>query len=77
MVNPSAFNINHDLNRLIDEVEYHFTHYLENGNRSEAMKRLRVPRLAEHQKLSTVFRLGLFIGILLVLVAFIFIILCN
>lgn len=45
-------------------VENIFTEYLENGNKVAAMKRLRVPPLMETQQIKTVFRTGVFTGIM-------------
>lgn len=60
----------------MQEVEYNFTEYLENGDRAQAMKRLRVPPLDEIQEIGTVFRMGLFLGAFIVLMSFI-LILCE
>ncbi|XP_065363374.1 solute carrier family 53 member 1-like [Calliphora vicina] len=64
---------NNDLDRLMQDVENNFTEYLENGDRTQAMKRLRVPPLEEIQEVGTVFRVGLFLGAFIVLLGFILI----
>lgn len=73
-VDTAYFYKNNDLERLIEETEYNVTEYLENGDRAQAMKRLRVPPLGESQEMGTVFRMGFFIGAFVVLLAVIFLI---
>ncbi|XP_037819897.1 xenotropic and polytropic retrovirus receptor 1 homolog [Lucilia sericata] len=71
---PTAyFYKNNKLEELMVEVENNFTEYLENGDRAQAMKRLRVPPLDEIQEVGTVFRVGLFLGAFVVLLSFILI----
>lgn len=67
-VSNAAFYTDRKLDNLIETVENIFTEYLENGNKVEAMKRLRVPPLLERQQIKTVFRTGLFTGIMSTLV---------
>ena len=52
---------------LIADVENLFTQHLEKGDRQKAMKRLRVPPFEEIQSPWTTFRLGLYIGMIFVL----------
>ena len=61
-VDESRFYVCKEVDKLIDETENIFTNVLEDGNRSRAMKRLRVPPLNAHQSLWTTFRVGLFSG---------------
>ena len=61
-VDGARFYICKDVIRLIEETENLFTNSLENGDRSKAMKRLRVPPLTGQQSLWTTFRVGLFSG---------------
>lgn len=75
-VSAAYFFNNHDVERLMKEVEHNFTEYLENGDRAQAMKRLRVPPLEEIQEFGTVFRVGLFLGAFIVLLGII-LILCT
>ena len=66
-VNGATFYISKDVKKLIEETEDVFTNVLEGGDRSKAMKRLRVPPLNAHQSLWTTFRVGLFSGAFLIL----------
>uniref|UniRef100_A0A1I8NM67 EXS domain-containing protein n=1 Tax=Stomoxys calcitrans TaxID=35570 RepID=A0A1I8NM67_STOCA len=61
-VDMAYFFKNPEVERLIEETEYNVTQYLENGDRAQAMKRLRVPPLEEVQQVGTVFRMGLLVG---------------
>ncbi len=61
-----------DVLRLIEESENLFTNVLENGDRSRAMKRLRVPPLNAQQSLWTTFRVGAFSGAFMVLLLALF-----
>lgn len=56
------------------DVENNFTEYLESGDRAQAMKRLRVPPLAEVQDVATVFRVGLFLGAFILMLCLILVI---
>ncbi len=47
---------------MINDVETLYTDTLESGDRTRAMKRLRVPPLEEKQSPSVTFRVGLFVG---------------
>jgi hypothetical protein len=47
---------------LINDVETIYTDAFESGDRSRAMKRLRVPPLEEKQSPMVTFRVGIFIG---------------
>ncbi|KAM7347488.1 solute carrier family 53 member 1-like [Cochliomyia hominivorax] len=72
-ISTAYFYKNNELDGIMQEVEHNFTEYLENGDRTEAMKRLRVPPLDEAQQLGTVFRVGLFLGAVIILMGFILI----
>ncbi|XP_062586080.1 solute carrier family 53 member 1-like isoform X1 [Saccostrea cucullata] len=67
-VEIAPFYTNKEVDHLIKEVEQVVTTDLEGGNRSKAMKRLRVPPLGEKQNPWTTFRVGLFSGCFLVLI---------
>ncbi|BES98813.1 unnamed protein product [Nesidiocoris tenuis] len=66
-VSPSPFHMNKDISRLIHETESTFTSDLEGGDRQRAMKRLRVPPMAEKQSPWITFKVGLFSGSFVVL----------
>lgn len=66
-VEQAHFHTNKDIDRLIQETEGIVTD-IEGGNRTKAMKRLRVPPLGEHQSPWTTFKVGLFSGAFCVLV---------
>jgi xenotropic and polytropic retrovirus receptor 1 len=71
-VELAHFYTNKDIDRLIHETENVVTQEIEAGDRQKAMKRLRVPPLAELQSPWTTFKVGLFSGsffVLLVAVA--------
>ncbi|KAH1004031.1 hypothetical protein HUJ04_003845 [Dendroctonus ponderosae] len=68
-VENSHFYTNKDIDRLIRETEATFTQDLESGDRQRAMKRLRVPPLGEQQSPWTTFKVGLFSGGFIVLIA--------
>jgi len=72
-VEISHFYTNKDILRLINETEHTVTHDLEFGDRQKAMKRLRVPPLGETQSPWTTFKVGLYLGCLIVLLVAIFI----
>ncbi|KAL7668212.1 hypothetical protein ACOME3_008924 [Neoechinorhynchus agilis] len=61
---------NKEVDSMISAVENLFTLHLTGGNRHEAMKRLRVPPLNEHQPSYSIFIIGLLLGMLLMLVSF-------
>lgn len=67
-VETAPFNTTKKVDSLIADVENLFTQRLEHGDRQRAMKRLRVPPFEEKQSPWTTFRLGLFIGMVAVLV---------
>ncbi|XP_052789800.1 xenotropic and polytropic retrovirus receptor 1-like [Mya arenaria] len=67
-VDTAAFYTNKEVDHLINEVEQNVTTSLEGGNRSKAMKRLRVPPLGDKENPMTTFRVGLFSGVFAVLV---------
>lgn len=66
-VDSCPFNTNKDIDKLIQEVESTVTSELERGDRTKAMKRLRVPPLGETQSPWTTFKVGLFMGAFIVL----------
>lgn len=66
-VETSHFFINKDIDKLIHETENLVTEKLEGGDRTRAMKRLRVPPLGEAQSPWTTFKVGLFSGSFVVL----------
>ncbi|CAG2191037.1 PHO1 [Mytilus edulis] len=67
-VETAPFYTNKEVDHLIKETEQSVTSDLEGGNRSKAMKRLRVPPLGEKQNPMTMCRVGLFFGMFIVLV---------
>lgn len=67
-VEMAHFYTNKDIDRLIHETENVVTQEIEAGDRQKAMKRLRVPPLAELQSPWTTFKVGLFSGSFIVLV---------
>ncbi|CAF1035087.1 unnamed protein product [Adineta ricciae] len=67
-IETAAFYTATKVTELIRDVEKIYTSELESGDRTRAMKRLRVPPLEEIQSSSVTFRLGIFIGILGVLI---------
>jgi xenotropic and polytropic retrovirus receptor 1 len=66
-VETSLFHTTKKVTTLIIEVENLFTQYFEKGDRQRAMKRLRVPPFEEKQNPWTTFRLGLFLGMIFIL----------
>lgn len=66
-VELAHFYTNKDIDRLIRETENVVTQEIEAGDRQKAMKRLRVPPLAELQSPWTTFKVGLFSGSFIVL----------
>ncbi|XP_067950086.1 solute carrier family 53 member 1-like isoform X2 [Watersipora subatra] len=66
-VETSIFFTSKDVASVIEQVENIVTNELEGGDRGKAMKRLRVPPLGEKQNPLTTFRVGLFLGIMSVL----------
>lgn len=67
-VETAAFYTNKEVDQLIKDTEQCVTSELEGGDRSKAMKRLRVPPLGDEQHPWTNFKMGLFMGMFLVLV---------
>ncbi|CAF0819680.1 unnamed protein product [Brachionus calyciflorus] len=67
-VETAPFYTTKKVDTFINDVVNLFTQYLENGDRERAMKRLRVPPFEEKQSPWTTFRLGLHIGMILVLI---------
>ncbi|XP_043225599.1 xenotropic and polytropic retrovirus receptor 1 homolog isoform X2 [Amphibalanus amphitrite] len=68
-VETAVFYTNKDIDKLIRATENQVTADLEGGDRQKAMKRLRVPPLGEQQSPWTTFKVGLFLGAFVVLVA--------
>jgi len=68
-VDTAVFYTNKDIDKLIRNTENQVTSDLEGGDRQKAMKRLRVPPLGEQQSPWTTFKVGLFLGAFVVLVA--------
>lgn len=66
-VETAPFYTNKEVDHIIIEIEILFTTRLEGGNRQKAMKRLRVPPLGEKENPWTTFRIGMYLGIFLVL----------
>lgn len=66
-VETSHFHTNKDIDKLITDTEALVTNELESGDRTKAMKRLRVPPLGEKQSPWTTFKVGLFSGSFIVL----------
>ncbi|XP_046401366.1 xenotropic and polytropic retrovirus receptor 1-like [Ischnura elegans] len=66
-VSPAHFHVNKDVDRLLHETEETVTWKLEGGDRTKAMKRLRVPPLNERHSHWTIFKVGLFSGSLVIL----------
>ncbi len=66
-IDSAPFHTSKLVDQLINDVETLYTDTLEAGNRARAMKRLRVPPLEEKQLPSVTFRVGLFIGMLCLL----------
>ncbi|CAF1072848.1 unnamed protein product [Rotaria sp. Silwood1] len=71
-IDVAPFHTSTKVNELIRDIENTFTDSLESGNRAEAMKRLRVPPLEEKTSPMVAFRLGLFVGMLCLLLPAIF-----
>ena len=55
-VDSSHFYVNKDIDKLIQDTENTFINELEEGNRTKAMKRLRVPPLGDKQSPWTTFK---------------------
>lgn len=68
-VENAHFYTNKDIDRLIHETEASVTQDLEAGDRQRAMKRLRVPPLGEQQSPWIIFKVGLYSGSFIVLLA--------
>ncbi|CAF3045827.1 unnamed protein product [Rotaria socialis] len=61
-IDSAPFHTSKRVELLINEVETKYTDVLEAGDRSRAMKRLRVPPLEEKQSPAVTFRVGVFVG---------------
>lgn len=68
-VEVAHFYVNKDIDRLIHDTESIVTQDIEGGDRQKAMKRLRVPPLNEHQSPMIIFKVGIFSGAFIVLMA--------
>lgn len=68
-VELAHFHVNKDIDRLIHDTESIVTQDIEGGDRQKAMKRLRVPPLNEQQSPWTTFKVGIFSGAFIVLMA--------
>lgn len=68
-VESAFFHTNKDVDKLIEDTENIVTFHLESGDRQKAMKRLRVPPLVDAPQPWTAFRVGLYLGAFIVLVA--------
>jgi hypothetical protein len=66
-IDSALFHTSKRVDQLIYDVETLYTDALESGDRARAMKRLRVPPLEEKQSPSVTFRVGLFVGMLCLL----------
>ncbi|BHF74099.1 Xenotropic and polytropic retrovirus receptor 1 [Sparganum proliferum] len=66
VVSEAPFYLDNTVDDLIATVETIYTQDLEKGDRQKAMKRLRVPPLANTASPNSIFRVGLFAGIFLV-----------
>lgn len=68
-VETAFFHTNKDVDKLIEDTENIVTYQLESGDRQKAMKRLRVPPLNDAPQPWTTFRVGFWLGALIVLLA--------
>jgi len=66
-IDSAPFHTSKRVEQLINEVETVYTDALEGGDRARAMKRLRVPPLEEKQSPAVTFRVGMFVGMLCLL----------
>jgi len=66
-IDPAPFHTSKRVEQLINEVETLYSDSLESGDRARAMKRLRVPPLEEKQSPAVTFRVGIFVGMLCLL----------
>ncbi|CAF2688139.1 unnamed protein product [Rotaria sp. Silwood2] len=67
-IDSAPYHTSKRVEQLINEVETKYTETLESGDRSRAMKRLRVPPLEEKQSPAVTFRVGIFVGMICLLV---------
>lgn len=68
-VEVAHFHTNKDIDRIIHDTESIVTQDIEGGDRQKAMKRLRVPPLNEQQSPWITFKVGIFSGAFIVLLA--------
>ncbi|CAF0885084.1 unnamed protein product [Adineta ricciae] len=66
-IDSAPFHTSKRVDQLINDVETLYTDTLESGDRARAMKRLRVPPLEEKQSPAVTFRVGIFVGMLCLL----------
>lgn len=66
-IDSAPFHTSKRVEQLINEVETLYSDSLESGDRARAMKRLRVPPLEEKQSPAVTFRVGLFVGMICLL----------
>ncbi|CAF1649579.1 unnamed protein product [Rotaria magnacalcarata] len=66
-IDSAPFHTSQRVDQLISDVETLYTDTFESGNRARAMKRLRVPPLEEKQSPVVTFRVGIFVGMLCLL----------
>ncbi|CAF3082773.1 unnamed protein product [Rotaria socialis] len=66
-IDSAPYHISQSVDQLISDVEMVYTDTFESGDRARAMKRLRVPPLEEKQSPAVTFRVGIFVGMLCLL----------
>ncbi len=66
-IDSAPFHTSKRVEQLINDVETLYTDTLESGDRARAMKRLRVPPLEEKQSPAVTFRVGIFVGMICLL----------
>ena len=66
-IDCAPFHASRKVDQLMNEVETLYTNVFEAGDRTRAMQRLRVPPLEEKQPRIVTFRLGICIGMELIL----------
>ncbi|UJR19481.1 hypothetical protein I4U23_022611 [Adineta vaga] len=67
-IDSAPFYTSKRIEQLMNDVEILFTNELESGDRTRAMQRLRVPPLEEKQSKTVSFRIGIFTGMLCLLI---------
>ncbi|CAF1283213.1 unnamed protein product [Rotaria sordida] len=76
-IDTIPFHTSNRIDELMTEVENLYTDTLESGDRTKAMQRLRVPPLEERQSPLVTFRVGMFVGMLCLLIPMIFILISR